>query len=557
MYSKKIVVQLISEVFIRFGIKDIVLSPGSRNAPIIIHFSNHFLFNCFNIVDERSAGFIALGMSQCTQKPTVLCCTSGSAAVNYYPAIVEAFYQNIPLIILTADRPKEYIDIFDGQTIRQNEVFMPHTHANFELCEEEFDEIILENLRKIKQAVVTSIEKKGPVHINFPLSEPLYETVKYLDVSINKLKIQRKNYENLSWKELIKVWNKSQKIMFLLGMQTHTKKIEQQLNILQEHHQEIVILCESTSNLKNIKFIQHIDSIIFNFNEIQILEFSPDLLITIGQNIISKKIKSFLRKSKINNHWHLDQYWFPNTYFCLTEKINYPTDKFLKKLIEKISIKKSNYQKKWNELERQRIKNHKIFMGKTLFSDLKVYEILNQKIPKYYILHFGNSSPIRYSQLFNFYEFNSVYSNRGTSGIDGSTSTSIGFAIQSSHPVVMISGDLSFFYDINALWNDYIPNTLRLIIINNAGGDIFRIILSPDFTSLQEPFFTAKHHKNIKKLAEHFNFEYSNVSSINELITILNNFFSFSKKPKLLEVNTSSINNSQILKNYMESMKYR
>lgn len=553
MYSKKIVVQLLSEIFLQFGIKNVVLSPGSRNAPITIHFSNHPLFNCFSIIDERSAGFIALGMSQCTQKPTILSCTSGSASVNYYPAIVEAFYQNIPLLIVTADRPKEYIDIFDGQTIRQNKVFKQHTYASFQLSEKKNETI---NLKKIKQAVLISINKKGPVHINIHLYEPLYEIIENLNISINKFKNPKKKYKKLDWNSLIKIWNKSQKIMFLTGLKIYTQEIEKQLSFLQENHQEVIVLCESTSNLKNPKFIQNIDSIILNFNEKQILELAPDLLITIGQNVISKKIKLFLRNIKIKTHWHLDEYWFPNTYFCLSQKIKFPTNKFLKKLINNISIKDSNYQKKWNNLEKQRIKNHKNFIKKITYSDLKVYEILNQKIPKYYVIHFGNSSPIRYAQLFNFYKFKLICGNRGVSGIDGSTSTAVGFSIQSNNPVVMISGDLSFFYDSNALWNNYIPNTFRLIVINNSGGDIFKIISSTKFNLKMETFFTAKHQKNTQKLAEHFNFEYSNVSNTNELLNKLNSFFNSSKYPKLLEINTSSINNSQILKNYMNSMQY-
>lgn len=555
IYSNKIIIQILSDILIQLNIKNIVLSPGSRNAPFFIHFFNHPNFNCYNIVDERSAGFIALGMSQCIKQITVLCCTSGSASVNYYPAIVEAFYQNIPLLIITADRPKEYVDIFDGQTIRQYKIFHKHTYGNFEILEKKS---YIDNYQKIKQAILICMDKQGPVHINMPLSEPLYEinTQQYSLIKNIKIKKKKYIYKNINWELIKNIWINSKKIMFLCGMQNNTKIIENQLTILQKYHKSIIVLCESTSNLKNSKFIQHIDSIIFNLNKNQIDQLAPDLLITLGQNIISKKIKSFLRIGNIINHWHIDTHWFPNTYFCLTEKINLPINFFLKKLIEIMPKNTSNYQKMWKKLEKKRILYDINFMKKIAFSDLKVYNILSKKIPKKYIIQFGNSLPIRYAQIFNFYKFKSVFCNRGVSGIDGSLSTSIGFSIKSKDPVIIIIGDLSFFYDINAFWNNYIPSNFRLILINNSEGNIFKFINTSMSNKLLENFFIAKHNNNAKKIAKHFNIKYYYTSSYNKLIKILNIFFITSKTPKILEINTSSSQNAQILTNYMQKMNF-
>lgn len=559
IYSQKNIIQILSNILIEFNIKNIILSPGSRNVPLLINFFNQSHFNCYSIVDERSAGFIALGMSQYTRKITILCCTSGSALTNYYPAIVEAFYQNIPLLIITADRPKEYIDIFDGQTIRQYKIFSKHTYANFEISEKISNHITINNYKKIKQAISICIDKQGPVHINIPLYEPLYEITKKKYILTNHNIINpNKIYRDLKWEIIKNIWIKSKKIMFLCGMQYNTEIIENQLTILQKTHKSIIILCESTSNLKNSNFIQHIDSIIFNLNKHQIYTLAPDLLITIGQNVISKKIKSFLRVSNISNHWHIDNYWFPNTYFCLTKKIKLPTKTFLNQLIEKMPINNSKYQKIWKKLEKQRVIYNINFMKKVSFSDLQVYHILSKKIPKKYIIQFGNSLPIRYSQIFNFYKFKSIFCNRGVSGIDGSISTAIGFSIKSKHPVVLIIGDLSFFYDINAFWNNYIPPNFRLILINNAGGDIFKFINTSIFSNNKslENFFIAKHNKNAENIAKHFNIKYYYTSNYNKLIKILNIFFVNSKKSKILEINTSSKQNSKILINYMQSMQY-
>ena len=381
MYSKKIVVQLLSEVLLQFEVQEVVISPGSRNAPLSIHFANHQKFKTYSIVDERSAGFVALGMSQASRKPSVLCCTSGSATVNYYPAVVEAFYQNIPLLIISADRPENYVDIFDGQTIRQKNIFEQHSYGNFQLSELETDEKNLENYLTIKKAVQLAIEKSGPVHINIPFSEPLYETTDELSVSIDEFKIPKKIKPELDFIKLATDWKKANKILFLVGMQQKNKELQQLLEKVSKLKQ-VVILTESTSNLSAEHFISSIDPLIFNFPDNKNQEFSPDLLITIGQNIVSKKVKSFLRQAEIKNHWHIDEFWQPNTYFCLTEKIALHPVEFLTEFFPFMENKTSNYSSIWKEANKKREVIHHTYLKNTPFSDLKVFEILENFVPK-------------------------------------------------------------------------------------------------------------------------------------------------------------------------------
>lgn len=554
MYSKKIVVQLLSEVLLQFDVQDVVISPGSRNAPLSIHFSNHKKFNTFSIVDERSAGFVALGMSQTSRKPTILCCTSGSATVNYYPAIVEAFYQNIPLLIISADRPESYVDIFDGQTIRQKNIFEQHSYGNFQLSELETDEKNLENYLTIKQAIQLAIEKSGPVHINIPFSEPLYETTNELSVSIDEFKIPKKSKSEIDFIPLAKDWKKANKVMFLIGMQYKNEELQLLLNELAKLEQ-VVILTESTSNVSSKHFISSIDPLIFNFPDDKNEEFSPDLLITVGQNIVSKKIKSFLRKEEIKSHWHIDEFWQPDTYFHLTEKIALQPTEFLSEFFPFMENKTSNYSSIWKKANKKRAIIHQNYLKNIPFSDLKVFEILEKTIPKNTVLHFGNSSPIRYAQLFDFNTEKEVFSNRGASGIDGSTSTAIGYSIKSKKQVVMITGDLSFFYDSNALWNNYIPSSFRLIVINNGGGNIFKIIPGPDSTNALTTYFEAQHEYSTELFAQHYHFEYHYAENENQLSEVLIPFFNLSSQPKLLEINTKNAENAEILRAYMRSFK--
>ena len=552
-FSSKKSIQILAHILQEYNIFHTIISPGSRNAPIAIHFSEMENMKCYSIVDERSAGFVALGMAKSIKKPVVLSCTSGSAVVNYYPAIVEAFYSNIPLLILTADRPKEFIDIFDGQTIRQENIFYQHSYGSFNLLEDNEINADSRNFDTIKKAVKICIEKQGPVHINIPLKEPLYEYISELPTfPIFEKDSQHQNYKLP--KKLITEWNNSKKILILTGTLNKNSQLENLLERLAENH-SAVILTEINSNLHHKDFFPHIDRYLSSFDEEDYDTFSPDLLITIGQNVVSKRIKEFLRNKKIAKHWHIDPYWQPDTYFSLSEKINSRAELFFDQLISKISLEPSNYYNIWNIQKEKLELKHQKYTQNVDFSDFKIYDILRNKIPNEYHIHLSNSSIIRYAQLFDFKENHTFYCNRGANGIDGSTSTAMGFAMMSISPTLLITGDLSFFYDINGLWNQYIPPQTRIIIINNGGGNIFRIIPGPDSSNAIDKLIATQHNKNAKYFAKAFNFEYSSVDNQNDFELSLTTFFTPSSLPKILEINTSKIDNAQVLRNYFNSLK--
>lgn len=551
-FSSKRSIQILAHLLKEYGIFNVVISPGSRNAPLAIHFSETDELNCYSIVDERSAGFVGLGMAKSEKKPVALTCTSGSAAANYYPAITEAFYQNIPLLILTADRPTDFVDIFDGQTIRQNDLFQQHSYGDFQLLEDEKENADDENFSLIKKAIELCIEKQGPVHINIPLEEPLYQLVSEIPVfpAVEKT-IQKKQYELPS--NLAAEWNLSKRIMILVGTRDYSEELEMQLTQLVKNH-SAVILTEANSNIKHPKFFNHIDRYIFNFSEEDFKTYAPDLLITIGQNVVSKKIKQFLRKAKPKNHWHIHEVWQPDTFFALTEKVETKPEIFFSKLLKFITLEPQAYFNLWDILRDKRDLKHTDYCLKAPFSDFKFFEILSQKLPEKINLHFSNSSAIRYAQLFE-YQTNSIHCNRGTSGIDGCTSTAMGFAMKSKIQTVLVTGDVSFFYDINGLWNNYIPPYTRIIVFNNGGGDIFKIIPGPDSTNALDEFILTQHHKNAEHLAKHFGFAYTKVDDEDTLSRVLDNFFKPDAKAKILEVDTSAIENSAVLKEYFEFLK--
>ncbi|UJF30765.1 2-succinyl-5-enolpyruvyl-6-hydroxy-3-cyclohexene-1-carboxylic-acid synthase [Kaistella sp. 97-N-M2] len=551
-YSSKRSIQILAHLLKEYEIFDVVISPGSRNAPLAVHFSETDELNCYSIVDERSAAFVGMGMAKSLKKPVVITCTSGSASANYYPAITEAFYQNTPLLILTADRPVDFVDIFDGQTIRQKDLYQQHSYGDFQLLEDSEENAEDENFSLIKKAIELCFEKQGPVHINIPLEEPLYKLVSEIPNFPPVEKTIQKKSEEFS-PNLAAEWNTSKRIMILVGTRDYSDELEMQLSQLVKNH-SVVVLKEVNSNLKHDKFFAHIDRYIFNFEEKDFKTYAPDLLITIGQNVVSKKIKQFLRKAKPKNHWHVDQFWHPDTFFSLTEKIKMAPEKFFAKLLKFITLEPSSYYNLWDVLRDKKDLKHTEYCAGTSYSDFKFFEILADKLPQNINLHISNSSAIRYAQLFDF-QRNKVYCNRGTSGIDGSTSTAMGFAMKSATPTVLVTGDLSFFYDINGLWNNYIPPYTRIIVFNNGGGDIFKIIPGPDSTNALDEFILTKHHKTAELLAKHFGFGYSKVEDEDTLSRVLDNFFKPDAKAKILEVDTSMIENAAVLKGYFEFLK--
>ena len=565
---------------LKFDFFDVVISPGSRNVPLAIGFASNKKFKCYSIVDERSAAFFALGLSQKSKKPTILICTSGSALLNYYPAVAEAYYSEIPLIILSADRPEYKINIGDGQTINQSNVFeknILYSNSLKQDCSHATEEIIKSNLQKIVNdkadyskieklqksiqknneeiieiAFNLSINKMQPVHLNVPMEEPLYE---FNDSPSISVKVKKKTEKKLSLTDsdnFYKAINKASKIMILIGVSDGnilSKKSIQKINSCSS----IIVMKEHTSNVFNESFISNIDRLIgpieLQSNSDSLFdELSPEIVISLGGMIVSKKIKSFLRNYKPRKHFHIGNNISKDSFYSGVEHINTTANKFF----ENIDLNKSDskYFEKWNQLDYSKLDLHNRYMKVINFSDLKVFEILTNWIPKKYNIQVANSTPIRYFQLFDLKNKNMMFANRGTSGIDGSTSTAIGSSVQNDSPVLLVTGDLSFFYDVNALWNNHIPKNFRIIIINNSGGGIFKILPGFKENNLFSEFIETQHNLSARLIAKMFNFNYTRVSTKFGLNLYLRTFFKNSKKPKILEIKTSSVKSTKILKEY-------
>ncbi|WP_026934116.1 2-succinyl-5-enolpyruvyl-6-hydroxy-3-cyclohexene-1-carboxylic-acid synthase [Christiangramia echinicola] len=574
-YSKIPVARSVVALCVAKDIKHVVISPGSRNAPLTIGFTHHDEITPYSIVDERCAAFFALGMAQQLKKPVALVCTSGSALLNYYPAIAEAFYSDIPLVVISADRPIERIDIGDGQTIRQKNVFENHILYSANL----YSELVLENEaidpklqqkqfeaqkhneREVNLALNKAIEEKGPVHINVPFYEPLYDTVE--NIKVNPLQIlpeiKERHYSKNQLSNYAEVWNSAKRKMVIVGV-AQPNAVEQKFLDSLANDPSVIVLTETTSNLHQSEFFTRIDTLIGpiekDINKEELFrKLQPDLLLTFGGMIVSKKIKAFLRNYNPDHHWHVDSKKAYNTFFCLNKHFETDVNSFFSEFFPLTKNTQSDYGKFWKQVKSKRQTRHEEYMAEIPYSDLKVMQQIVPQVPENSIVHFGNSSSIRYAQLFQWEPSLKTYCNRGTSGIDGSVSTAVGAAVSSPETVLMITGDLSFFYDSNALWNDHIPSNFRIIVLNNNGGGIFRILPGNKNSENFEKFFETTHNMKAKPICDLYNFEYFQADSEETVQSSLEGFFNKSDRPKLLEIFTPRKLNDEVLLEYFNFMK--
>lgn len=524
------------------GLRYVISSPGSRNAPLMISFKRHPKVVCISIPDERSAAFFALGMAQYLNEPVGLVCTSGTAGLNYSPGLAEAYYQMIPIIAITADRPNEYADQADGQTIVQKNIFGNYIKGSFQIPQEEGVEDAYWHTNRIaNEAFNRSVyPQAGPVHINIPLREPLYETVENND-QVRTIEVVR-HTERLDPDTVDRLRNilaGFSKIMILNG-QLKPKAALDGLVQKSSLRNDTVVLAESLSNFSGEMVIPCIDRTLLSIPEDRLEEYGPDLLITFDGPVISKKIKVFLRRFRPVEHWHIGNHRTDlDTYQSLTRSIMCSRTFFVDEVLNKSEKKSSNYSDMWTESNRKSQKNHTEFLQKAVYSDLTVFHSITSLLPAGVHLHLGNSSIVRYFQLFDNYPKMPQFGNRGTSGIDGCTSTAAGYAFASKAMSLLITGDLSFFYDTNGLWHRHLSANLRIIMINNGGGGIFKIIAGPNTVEERDELFVAEQITKAKDICRAYSIDYFSAQNIGEVESVLSgSFFSPADKPKLLEILT-------------------
>lgn len=556
--SDKPVVKIVTDLCHQYGIEQVVISPGSRNAPLILSFAGSEWFDCLTIVDERSAAYFALGLAKEKDKPVAIVCTSGTAALNFAPAIAEAYYQQIPLIVFTADRPAEWINQADGQAIQQEGIFRNFIRYQCQLpiaVGHPDDDWYTNRLVNDALAAATGLVK-GPVHINIPLREPLYGKTVYPAKPTRRITNMGPSGElnPESIQTLTHEMNNFDRVMVLMGASTPSIALNLTLTKLAE--KGVVVLTENLSNVDHPRFIHNMDRVVATIDEEDFALYAPDLLITLDIPVLSRMIKKLLRTRKPQMHWHFsNQASATDTYQCLSRKIEGDAVSTLSKLADSAEVKQMRFSESWNKRNQYAMGRHQLYLNRIKWSDLKLFEVLSTTDIPYGPIHLGNSTPVRYAQLFDWKNKHTWFANRGTSGIDGCVSTAVGAAHGSKQPALLIIGDLSFFYDSNGLWNHYLRPDFRILLINNSGGGIFRYLPGSSESEELEPFFEAKQSYNASGIAQTFGLDYHSCGNEQELREKLGAFMQPSNKPALLEVFTPNVDNGRFLKDYFRFLK--
>lgn len=531
----------LAEICAALGVRRAVIAPGSRNTPLTLALTAQPEIACFPVTDERSAAFFALGMAQYSREPVVLVCTSGSAVLNFAPAVVEAYYQHLPLIVITADRPVEWIDQSDGQTIRQQNIFANYIKGSFQLPMEDAPGVASSfSSRLVAEAIDTALQfPRGPVHINVPLNEPLY--VEMPENTPPPRVLRSLPTEIIPSAETVNTfvssWQKASKRMIVVGTGYRDESLNKLLNDLADTT-ETLIVAENLSNSSGSAIVATPDLFFASLSEDEKLFLKPDLLVTIGHSVVSKQLKSYLRSYQPAEHWQLQtELPYADTYRALTHIVPVKGMRLLEKVLnlndtkltsiaeverrpelpgssvlassaERLPVESNSYRSLISTVSNRAASRANAYIQQLPISDIAVFRDLLPLIPPGWVVQLANSTPVRISQFFETRADLRYFCNRGTSGIEGSVATAAGSALASGLPTLLISGDLSFLYDSNGLWNANLPPNLKIVVLNNEGANIFSMIGDQKVIERCQPFFDASHSVNLEALCKAYGIEY-------------------------------------------------
>ena len=553
MYTDKKSILQLAALLKAHGIRKIVLCPGSRNIPIVQTLANIPDFTCYPMTDERSAGFFALGLALHGGTPAAVCCTSGTALLNLHPAVAEAFYQQVPLVVISADRPAAWIGQMDGQTLPQPGVFGSLVKKSVDLPEVDSEESEWYCNRLINEALLElNHHGKGPVHINVPISEPFFK------LPVTELPEVRviTRYQGLSvydkdYQPLIDRLNRYQRRMAVVGQMNLIYLFDKRYTKMLYKH-----FAWFTENISNQTVpgvpIRNIEPLLCSMNFETQQKMRPELLITYGGHIISKRLKKFLRRHPPVEHWHIaPDGEVVDLYGSLTTVIEMDPFEFLEKIAPMMENRTPEYPRQWEALSKA------IPQAQFDYSEMSAIGAVIKNLPAPCSLHLANSSVVRYAQLFDIPANVEILSNRGTNGIEGSLSTALGYATASDKLNYLFIGDLSFFYDMNALWNSNYGANIRILLLNNEGGEIFHALPGLELHENARRFVTATHCATAKSWAEDRGFEYlsaRNSEELNAAVTVFTQA-SVTNRPMLLEVFTDKNLDIEMLKEYYHNLK--
>ncbi len=556
MYTDKKNVLQLTALLRAHGIRRIVIAPGSRNIPLTQTFTACADFECYSVTDERSAGFFALGLALESGEPAAVCCTSGSALLNLHPAVAEAYYQQVPLLVISADRPAAWIGQMDGQTLPQPGVFGTLARRSVNLPEVRSDEDAWFCNRLINEALLKLTHRvKGPVHINVPISEPFF------DFSVRELPEERviRRYDSLddaaASRLLAETFDACPRRLVICGQCAPEKDIL----LSDDFPEDMIYLCENLYNGPRKSYaLQRTDAWLYAATPEDKEALAPQLVITYGGHIVSKRLKQWLRRIPSLVHWHISPDGdTPDLFGRLTAVFEMSPATFFNHLEQcppPITSDTTDFVLNWTG---------KLFTLPTPefeYSSMQAIQELLETLclkSENVTLHLANSSAVRYAELWAINPHIKVFCNRGVNGIEGSLSTAIGYAAASQEINCIVIGDLSFFYDMNALWNGHIRPNVRILLLNNSGGEIFHSLPGLNLPPRGHDFVTAVHTTKAEGWAKERGFDYLAAHDESSLHEAMKQLLATddNPRPRLLEVFTDKDEDIRQLKAYYHSLK--
>ena len=542
------------------GVRRVVLSPGSRNAPLLVAFARAKAIEHHVVVDERVAGFIALGMATRSGEPVALVCTSGTALLNYAPAVAEAYYRHVPLIVISADRPDEWIDQDDSQTIRQQGVLGAFVKQSYHLPTHTDDTSLWYARRLINDALLQAVAPcAAPVHINVPLGGALCEVVDVAPdepVCVDDMRPEQR-LSPADASHLASTISHAERVMVLATMNNPSPMLQEALSELAKLPQ-VVVLTESIANLHDEAFIPTIDRVLTAIDNSEKPDFAPQLLITLGGAPVSRMVKEFLRQYTPAQHWRIgSESHVIDTMQSLTRRLPMDAASLFAQIVPLCKPATSCYAVRWSDREIVATALHNRVVDVAPWCDLRAFASLLPAIPQGVVLHLSNGTSIRYAQLFDTPQVAASYCNRGVSGIDGSTSTALGASMVDEATHLLITGDMSFGYDTGALATGLASPRFKIVVIDNGGGGIFRFIKGPSDLPELEECFEVQRRLPIEGYAQLHGFKYFHADCEDALREVLPRFFAENDTPAILAISTPSDVNATVLRNYMRRARVK
>lgn len=537
MYTNIENVQILIALMKKFEVKYVVMSPGGSDIPIIHSLENDPYFECFSVVDERSAVYFAMGIAQTKNSPVATVCTSGTAVANYLPGITEAYYQSVPIIAITADKNPYFQGQLEIQKIKQEDIFgsVVKKAVSLPLIRDKNDWWYCERL--INEALLeTTHHGRGPVHINVPI---LGSTDIYNCKTLPKVRAINRIYsydDDYIWDNYIKELSNAKRILVIIGQNVEFS--DQDINNLNLFFSKYNCVF-SVEHLSNVEC----DGIVYTYPATEVLgsvglgAVVPEIVISLGNNLSAYNMKPYLRENSKNiKHWLISESGDVRDEFkCLQNIFECKPSLFFKKFDERSSeniVNDKKYYKDWTKI----IKS--IILPEFDFSNFYVAKKLSRVIPRNSIMHLAILNSTRVMQFFKLAEGVKVYSNVGALGIDGCFSTFAGQAAGTEQLSYLLIGDLSFFYDMNAAGIKHMGNNVRIILLNNGGGSEFHFFSGKKIIPTINTHICAEHDKVAKGWIESLGYNYYPASTKEEFDALLPILSNKSDTPIFIEVFT-------------------